>query len=127
VLYDASRVKFRVESGGLYEDLPRTSDLTAIISEPRNDENLIIAGLHCAFLLFHNAAVDWVRAYEPHAGHAFARARDLTRWHYQWMVVHEFLPLFVGQAMVDDVLNNGRKFYTPINGVPFIPVEFQGA
>jgi hypothetical protein len=41
------------------------------------------------------------------------------------MIVHEFLPLFVGQAMVDDILAHGRKFYRP--GVAQIPVEFQGA
>jgi hypothetical protein len=44
-----SRIKFKVESGGLFEDLPRTSNNTAIIADPRNDENLIIAGLHAAF------------------------------------------------------------------------------
>ena len=32
---------------------------TAIIADPRNDENLMIAGLHAAFL-FHNKAVDLV-------------------------------------------------------------------
>src|SRR4029077_3811203 len=51
--------KFKVESGGLFEDLPRRGN-TAIIAEPRNDENLIIAGLHAAFLLFHNKAVDLI-------------------------------------------------------------------
>ena len=34
----------------------------------------------------------------------FRRARRLTTWHYQWMIVHEFLPLFIGQEMVDDIL-----------------------
>ena len=33
-----------------------------MIADPRNDENLIIAGLQCAFLLFHNHAVDNVRS-----------------------------------------------------------------
>ena len=46
-LYDpADHVKLKVESGGLFEDLPRRADGTAIIGDPRNDENLIIAGLH---------------------------------------------------------------------------------
>ena len=26
----------------------------------------------------------------------------LTTWHYQWLILHEFLPLFVGQPMVND-------------------------
>ena len=55
----------------------------------------------------------------------FREARRLTRWHYQWMIVHEFLPLFIGQPLVDDILRNGRKFYRPREA--FIPVEFQGA
>jgi hypothetical protein len=128
-LYDSTGIKFRIESGGLYEDLPRTSDNIAIIPDPRNDENLIIAGLHCAFLLFHNAAVDWVRGSNPGSDlrEVFAQARQLTTWHYQWMMVHEFLPLFVGQAIVTDVLTNGRQFYLPVRHVPFIPVEFQSA
>ena len=63
-LYDPKDpIKFRVETGGLFEDLPRdpTSN-TAIIADRRNDENLILAGLHAAFLLFHNHAVDLVRS-----------------------------------------------------------------
>ena len=55
----------------------------------------------------------------------FAEARRLTTWHYQWLVVHEFLPQIVGQAMVDDVLRRGRRFYRPRRGEAFIPVEFQ--
>jgi len=128
-LYDASRTMFLIESGGLYEDLPRTTDGRAIIPEPRNDENLVISGLHCAVLLFHNAAVDWVTCTtditDPAA--VFAAAQQLTIWHYQWMIVHEFLPLVVGQTMVDDILASGRTVYRPRHHVPFIPVEFQGA
>ena len=52
--------KFKIEYGGLFEDLPRGKDGTAIIADPRNDENLMIAGLHAAFLLFHNKAVDLI-------------------------------------------------------------------
>src|SRR5262249_5524195 len=58
-LYDpADRAKLKVESGGLFEDLPRMADGTAIIADPRNDENVIISGLQAAFLLFHNGVVD---------------------------------------------------------------------
>ena len=61
-LYDpVDHIKLKVESGGLFEDLPRRTDGTAIVGDPRNDENLIVAGLHCAFLRFHNHAVDYVR------------------------------------------------------------------
>jgi hypothetical protein len=118
--------KLRIESGGLFEDVPRNGT-TAIIADPRNDENMMISGLQAAFILFHNKAVDRVRAEDRRLSpeDVFEKARQLTTWHYQWMIVHEFLPLFVGQNMVNDILRNGRRFYRP--EVPFIPVEFQGA
>ena len=64
-------------------DLPRT-DKVALVADGRNDENLIIAQLHTAFLRFHNAAVDWVQAHEPSRdtdAKTFRRARQLTRCH----------------------------------------------
>jgi len=126
-LYDqADRAKLRIESGGLFEDLPRDANNTAIIADPRNDEHLMIAGLQCAFILFHNNAVEWARG-NGYADSAFEQGRKLTTWHYHWVVLHEFLPLVVGQAPVDDVLRNGRLFYRPRMGEGFIPVEFQAA
>ena len=128
LLYDPNDpIKFRVESGGLFEDLPRDEHHVAIIADPRNDENLIIAGLHAAFLLFHNHAVDRIRSQNPSIAdeEAFHEARRLTTWHYHWMILHEFLPGFVGQAVVDDILAHGRQFYTPFYDLAFIPVEFQ--
>jgi hypothetical protein len=127
-LYDPNdQIKFRVESGGLFEDLPRDEHKVAIIADPRNDEHMIIAGLQAAFLLFHNHAVDLIRSQNPSIADedAFHEARRLTTRHYQWMILHEFLPRFVGQAMVDDILANGRQFYTPFQDRAFIPVEFQ--
>jgi hypothetical protein len=121
----ARPTKLRVESGGLFEDLPRRGDRSAIIADPRNDENLIIAGLQAAFILFHNRAVDLVARDRLSSEEVFERARQLTTWHYQWMIVHEFLPAFIGQSMVNDILRNGRRFFEPEKG--FIPVEFQGA
>jgi hypothetical protein len=124
-LYDpADRAKLRIENGGEFEDLPRTADGTAIIGDPRNDEHVVIAGLQCAFILFHNRAVDLARA--SAAADLFAHARRLVTWHYHWLILHEFLPLIVGQALVDDVRTNGRRFYRP-KGAAFMPVEFQGA
>jgi hypothetical protein len=41
------------------------------------------------------------------------------------MIVHEFLPLFIGRELTEEILHRGRKFYRP--HVAFMPVEFQGA
>jgi heme peroxidase len=128
-LYDpADRAMLKVESGGAFEDVPRMPDGTAIIGDPRNDEHMIISGLHAAFLLFHNRVVDRLREGGTTDNlDLYSQARRLTTWHYQWMILHEFLPLFVGQAMVNDVLRRGRRFYRPAKDEAFIPVEFQGA
>ena len=126
--------KLKVETGGLFEDLPRSGN-TAVIADPRNDENLVIAGLQAAFLLFHNKVVDLITSNSVNDGHTrvdrndtgeiYRRARRLTSWHYHWMILHEVLPLFIGQEMINDILRRGRNFYRP--EVTQIPVEFQGA
>ena len=127
-LYDpADPDKLRIDSGGQFEDLPRIEDgtNTAIVPDPRNDENLVIAGLQCAFILFHNQAVEWARQHGYKSGSTFRQARQLTTWHYHWLVVHEFLPQIVSQALMVDLLQNGRRFYRPRMREGFIPVEFQ--
>src|SRR5262245_24455841 len=104
------------------------ADGTAIIGDPRNDEHVVIAGMQAAFLKFHNNVVDQLRAGGT-AGEAevYSQARRLTTWHYQWMILHEFLPLFVGQSMVNSIVRRGRRVYRPKKGEAFIPVEFQSA
>jgi hypothetical protein len=120
-------IKLLVEHGGLFEDLPRAASGTAILGDPRNDEHVILAGLHAAFLMFHNSVVDYVAARNRRADadDIFRRAQRLTRWHYQWIIVHEFLPQIIGPALVNDILTRGRRIYRPPVG--FMPVEFQGA
>jgi hypothetical protein len=123
---DDDPLAFGIESGGRFEDLPRDADGAAIVADARNDENMMISGLQAAFLLAHNAILERERAAsggDPAADSIFARAQRRLRWHYQWIVLHELLPQFVGAAMVDDILTNGRRYYTP--DVARIPVEFQ--
>jgi len=48
-------------------------------------------------------------------------------WHYQWIIVNDFLPRIAGLQLVNDILGRGRRFYTPRLGAQSIPVEFQGA
>jgi hypothetical protein len=146
-LYDSSdKAKFKVESSGVFEDLPRSADGTAIIADPRNDENLIIAGLQSAFLLFHNRVVDRLRgddgngmsvdegslagvngeSLDGDTSIVFKRARDLVTWHYQWIIVHEFLPAIVGAPLVNQILLKGPGFYeSRLGDEESIPVEFQ--
>ena len=62
----------------------------------------------------------------PLATTFFAEAQHRVHWHYHWMILHEFLPHIVGQAVVDDVLANGRRFYVWPDE-PFLPREFSVA
>lgn len=102
------------------EDNPNRA---AIIGDPRNDENRIVSQLQLTMHFFHNAVVDHLLNQGAHAGEVFEEAQRLTRWHYQWIVVHDFLVRMVGQELVDDILCNGRKIYH-CDGHPFIPIEF---
>jgi hypothetical protein len=74
---------------------------------------------------FHNAVVEHVKTNVglTSPSEIFAEAQRLVRWHYQWVIVHEFLSKTVGESLVQDILTNGRKFYKWRNH-PFIPVEF---
>ncbi|HEX6684175.1 MAG TPA: peroxidase family protein [Candidatus Limnocylindrales bacterium] len=122
-LYSSSdSAKFRLGNGGLFEDLPRDSSSRAIIADPRNDENMIISGLHAAFLLAHNRTVDFRRANNL-SGDVWFYSRRTIIHHYQWIVVNEFLPQVCGQALVDDIFRNGLRWYRFSN--PTMPVEFQ--
>jgi len=116
------------------DDLPRQDNGMALIGDPRDDENLITSQMHLAFRKFHNALVDHVRAQGLRTiGEVFAEARRLCRWHYQWMVVHDFLPRIVGQGMIDEILTERTdgsvkvelEFFKPANpNKPMMPIEF---
>lgn len=119
-------------------DVPRDPDGKAIIGDPRNDENLLVIQLHVAFIRFHNALVDYVRkqpGMQPEW--VFEAARRLARWHYQWLVIHDFLPRIVGEATASAAYKERAglaptitiNYYKPTNknNNPFVPVEFSVA
>jgi hypothetical protein len=127
-LYDPSSydIKLKVEAipgsenfsrnGATRFDLPRDPNtLVAFLGDRRNDENTILSQLHVAMLRFHNAVIDRLRADPSHANQSakriFEMAQREVRWHYQWIILHEFLPLTIGQERVDDILHHGIRFY----------------
>jgi hypothetical protein len=132
-----------IGSGGVHEDVPRVSNgdgtYSAIVGDPRNDENLMIAGLHCGHILFYNRVLSDLGninlspypaaqgADLSNAHDQFLIARQITQWHYQWLLVNEHLPQIAGQAMVTNVLSQGNKFYNPPPGDAFMPIEFAAA
>lgn len=128
-LYDPNdRDKLLLTNIGGVEDVPRWTQEEkdagllppgktvgmAKIPEGRNDENLIIIQLHIAFMKFHNRLVDHVRSQGMRREWVFEAAQRLARWHYQWMIIHDFLPRFVGDALVGP---NGQV-YKEVAGKP---------
>jgi hypothetical protein len=114
-------------------DLPRGADGRAVLAEGRNDENVITAQLHVAFLKFHNALVDLVRERGTPPDQVFAATQELVRWHYQWVVTHDFLPRLIGPTLMGELLQEqpGQpakprvKYYKPSKADrPMLPVEF---
>ena len=99
-------------------DVPRDAAGKAIIADPRNDQTLIILQMHVAMQMFHNKLVDYMRAIRIPRAAVFESARRLARWHYQWMVTHDFLPAIVGKAMADSV------YKEVLTGVPIINIKY---
>lgn len=107
-------------------DLLRNSEGTAIIGDPRNDSHVIMSQMHLAFVHAHNAFVDRMRASgEPEARVFDAAARELL-WHYQTVVLREFLPSLIGAELTDLISQGDRRYFRP-HDQPFIPLEFADA
>ncbi|OYW45495.1 MAG: hypothetical protein B7Z08_09480 [Sphingomonadales bacterium 32-68-7] len=109
-------------------DLPRKppspetpgTDREALIGDPRNDENVIIAQLHTAFLKAHNTQVD--------RGEDFVGAQRTMRRLYQAVVLHDFLRRICDPATYEDVLANGPRIWRPASADHlFMPAEFAAA
>ncbi|HET9905609.1 MAG TPA: heme peroxidase family protein [Anaerolineales bacterium] len=104
-------------------DVPRMPGTnTAVIGDPRNDENLIVVQFHHAMLRFHNAVVDLLLA-AAFTGDIFAEAKRIVTHHYQWAVVHDFLERICGTNAMSEAMRN----VSPHRGQFRMPVEFAAA
>lgn len=103
----------------LESDLPRApSTNTALLGDPRNDENLIVSQLHHAVLKFHNAVVAGLVA-NNFGGDIFLEAKRIVTHHYQWAVFHDFLTRICGANAVNHALAQvkqkpGSTFRMPV-------------
>lgn len=158
-LYDPDSNQTKLATSADAVDVARTSSGTALVADPRNDENLLLSQLHLAFIKFHNEIVELLAAGkitdvfgetlpakpqdEPpteqpgvplsklldvtsYYDTLFAKAQQLVRWHFQWIIVHEYLPAIADGEMVGKIERNGTEFFQP-GSRPFMPVEFSVA
>lgn len=73
-------------------DVPRRADGHALLGDPRNDENLFLSQLHLLFLRFHNRLL---------IEHDFEEAQRQARYHYQHLVLRDFLRRICDEGVYD--------------------------
>jgi hypothetical protein len=129
-MYEDDGVHFllgdKLDSGA--RDLPRNGadPRRALIGDPRNDENSIVSQFQALMLRFHNRVVD------DNPTLNFPSIQKLVRWHYQWVVIYDFLPKIISASVLDALKTNEQydekklQFYHWKND-PFMPVEFSVA
>ena|SRR5215469_7327742 len=129
-LYDNHGLKFflgdSLDNGA--PDLPRNkaNPARALIGDPRNDENSIVSQFQALMLRFHNRVVD------DNPGLDLPALQQIVRWHYQWVVLHDFLPKIIKASVLEALMINGKydqkklEFFHWKNE-PFMPVEFSVA
>jgi hypothetical protein len=100
----------------------------AFIGDSRNDENLVVAQTHLAFLRLHNSFVD--------RGMNFREARQATVFHYQWLIVNSYLLETCDPVTTYSVVANKAPLYAAFfqrvkpylpPGVLPLPIEFSAA
>lgn len=115
-------------------DLPRNSEGVALVGDPRNDENTFVSQLHLLFIKFHNRVVQDVAAsgdFDP-GDDLMKEVQRLVRWHYQWIIVHDYVRRIVPEEIFASVLTHDERSGFPkvvtrfydLGREPYMPVEF---
>ncbi|MEG3437581.1 heme peroxidase family protein [Pannus brasiliensis CCIBt3594] len=130
-----AKTSFLSDLDSFPNDLPRSDDGVALVGDPRNDENLIVAQLHIAFLKFHNKVMEQVSSLDRFqknlfgAKNDFEIARKIVIWHYQWIVLYDYLPRIAKldrESVQKLVQENNSEIYQQTDK-PFVPLEFSMA
>ena len=121
-------------------DLPRTSAENgrkfALIGDKRNDENVIVSQLQGMFLRFHNRMVNYHKSNGLKTD--FDSIRQAVQFHYQWVVLNDFLPTIIGKDMLHIIcphlvkktsilVDDPKLLFYIYRNEPFMPVEFSVA
>lgn len=122
---DPAKLLLGRNDAGRPDDLPRNSDGLALAADPRQDVHLLISQFQVAMIKAHNRLVDRLRADGTAEGDLFEAARRSLTWHYQWVVLHDFLPTVVGREYAEGLLASGTRHLS--GTAPAIPLEFADA
>jgi hypothetical protein len=107
-------------------DVPRNQEGIALIGDPRNDVHLFLSQMAVAFIGLHNRLVDRLREDGTAEDELFEEARRAATWHYQHVILREFLPGVIGAQLAAELLEDGPQLYR-VDGEPYIPFEFADA
>ena len=135
--------KLKIGTGGVHEDVPRVANgdgtYGAFLGDPRNDENVVIAGLHCADILFYNRIIDTLDEIDLRVFPSARRGGPFA-WlpRVRWTRSHALaLPMVAGQRTpAPDRRPRTRRRHPrprkplrlpPPPGRAFMPIEFGAA
>jgi len=119
------------------DDLARNPEGIACIGDPRNDENAFVAAVQNLMIRFHNVLLhrlrhdtDGMKAAKLKDESDHVAAARLLRWHYHWIILHEYLPAFVDDGVLERVVRRMERGRLPKGMRPrdaYIPAEFSVA
>ena len=107
-------------------DVPRNHEGIALVGDPRNDVHLFLSQMVVAFSHLHNRLVDRLREDGFAEQHVFEEARRAATWHYQHVILREFLPGLIGAPLTASLLEQGSQLYR-VETDAYIPFEFADA
>jgi hypothetical protein len=103
----------------------------ALIGDPRNDENVIVSQLQGLWHRFHN------RLASDNPAWTFPQVQQQVRFHYQWILLHDFLPTVIAKEVLEGVVPLGKNKQPIVNksnlkffhfrDFAFMPLEFSVA
>ncbi len=113
------------------DDLPRNTNGIAIIADARDEENLIISQIQLLFLKFHNKVFNEIKTANPNltVNELIVQAKQIVTWHYQYIVVNDFLAKMCGKFFSRLFDANGNPVISQeIQAIsPSLSIEFSGA
>jgi hypothetical protein len=123
---DTARLLLGRIASGTEDDLPRNQEGIALVGDPRQDSHVLISQMHVAMARAHNRLVDRLREDGVPDVDLFDEARRSLTWHYQYVVLHDYLPETIGEERAARLLEGGPRHFRP-EGAVAIPLEFADA
>jgi hypothetical protein len=123
-LYQVDRVKMNVgppiganaKSFDVYVD----ASGAPVLGDSRSGENVIIRQITAVFTRLHNSIVNQLPATITDPQQRFEAAKRRTTWHFQWLVVKDFLETALDSTVVEQVKKSPACKWNTFS----IPIEF---